>query len=213
MSLHQPPLAPARVLVLVSGAGSNMRDLVAASEDPAWGGAVVGVIADRDCDAIDWAAAHGIDTRVHRVKDFPDRAAWDAALAVVFDDFAPDLVVSAGFLKLLGPKVLTRYEGRILNTHNALLPSFPGIHGPADALAAGVKLAGATLFFVDSGTDTGRIIAQTAVPVEDDDDADALLERIKVAERAQLADSVGRLLREGWTFEGRRAFYGTRNSR
>lgn len=204
----QTPLAPARILVLVSGAGSNMRDLVAAAADSAWGGEIVSVLADRDCEAISWAAERGIATGVLKVKDFETRADWDAALADGISSARPDLIVSAGFLKLLGPAVLGAFEGRILNTHNSLLPVFPGVHGPDEALAAGAKVSGATLFFVDAGTDTGRIIAQTAVPVLDEDDAETLLERIKVAERAQLVESVGRLVREGWTFLGRRVLFG-----
>lgn len=207
MSVH-PPLAPARILLLVSGAGSNMRDLVTASEDPDWGGRIVSVLADRDCEAIRWAGERGIPTGVLALKDFASRGEWDLALLDAIRGAAPDLIVSAGFLKILGAPVLDAYEGRILNTHNSLLPAFPGVRGPADALDAGVKLAGATLFFVDAGTDTGRIIAQTAVPVLDEDDAATLLERIKAAERAQLVDSIGRLLREGWTFRGRRVLFG-----
>jgi len=116
----------------------------------------------------------------------------------------PDLVVSAGFRKLVGAAFLAEFGDRYLNTHNALLPSFPGIHGPRDALAYGVKIAGATLFFVDAGVDTGPIVAQVAVPVHDDDTEDTLTERIKVAERRQLVDYVGRLVREGWTITGRK---------
>lgn len=209
----QPPIAPARILVLVSGSGSNMRDLVTASEDPAWGGKIVSVLADRDCEAIRWAGERGIPTGVLALKDFTSRQEWDRALLDAVRAAAPDLIVSAGFLKILGAPVLAAYEGRILNTHNSLLPAFPGVRGPADALDAGVKLAGATLFFVDAGTDTGRIIAQTAVPVLDEDDAETLLERIKTAERAQLVDSIGRLLREGWTFTGRRVRFGVHEAR
>lgn len=204
----QPPLAPARILLLVSGTGSNMRELVAASEDPAWGGSIVSVLADRDCEALRWAQERGIPTGILALKDFAGREEWDLALLGAIRGAAPDLIVSAGFLKILGAPVLDAYEGRILNTHNSLLPAFPGVHGPADALDAGVKLAGATLFFVDAGTDTGRIVAQTAVPVLDEDDADTLLERIKGAERIQLVDSIGRLLREGWTTAGRRIRFG-----
>lgn len=208
-SVHAP-IPDARIAVLVSGEGSNMRALVAAAEEPAWGGGIACVLADRRCAAIDWADARRIPTRVLKLKDHPDRRAWDLALAGALDGFEPDLVVSAGFLKLLGPAVLTRYEGRILNTHNSLLPAFPGVRGPADALESGVKIAGATLFFVDAGTDTGPIIAQTAVPVEDDDTPESLLERIKAAERVQLVESIGRLIREGWTIRGRRVRFGQR---
>jgi phosphoribosylglycinamide formyltransferase-1 len=140
---------------------------------------------------------------VELVADYPDRAAWDHSLTERCRSFHPDLVVSAGFLKLVGPEFLAAFAGRYVNTHNSLLPSFAGMHGPADALAYGVKIAGATLFVVDDGVDTGPIIAQVAVAVEPGDDVDALTERIKVAERAQLVDAIGRMARHGWTISGR----------
>jgi phosphoribosylglycinamide formyltransferase-1 len=145
---------------------------------------------------------------VHRVGDYPDRAAWDRALTESVATYDPDLVVSAGFLKLAGEAFLTRFGGRYLNTHNALLPAFPGIHGPREALAYGVKITGATLFVVDEGVDTGQIIAQVAVPVLDDDTEDTLTERIKEAERAQLVEYVGRMARNGWTISGRKVTVG-----
>jgi len=120
----------------------------------------------------------------------------------------PDLVVLAGFMKLVGPTFLARFGGRTLNTHPALSPSFPGTQGPADALAYGVKVTGCTLFVVDAGVDTGAIVAQRAVPVEDDDTAETLHERIKVAEREMLVDSIGRIAREGLVVEGRRVRFG-----
>ncbi|MGH3681569.1 MAG: phosphoribosylglycinamide formyltransferase, partial [Natronosporangium sp.] len=131
-------------------------------------------------------------------------AAWDRALTDQVTAYRPDLVISAGFLKLVGPAFLATFQGRYLNTHNSLLPAFPGIHGPRDALAYGVKVAGATLFFVDAGVDTGPIVAQVAVPVHDDDTVDSLTGRIKEAERRQLVACVGRLVREGWTITGRK---------
>jgi phosphoribosylglycinamide formyltransferase-1 len=118
--------------------------------------------------------------------------------------YQPDLVVSAGFLKLVGDRFLERFGGVYVNTHNALLPSFPGIHAPRDALAYGVKVTGATLFIVDRGVDTGVIVAQVAVPVRDDDDEERLVERIKAAEQQQLVEQVGRMVREGWTIDGRK---------
>ncbi|HLS63384.1 MAG TPA: formyltransferase family protein, partial [Ruania sp.] len=133
---------------------------------------------------------------------------WDAALTAEVVAHEPDLVISAGFLKLVGPQFLAAFGGRYLNTHNSLLPAFPGIHGPRDALEYGVKVAGATLFVVDDGVDTGAIIAQTAVPVLDEDTEETLTERIKVAERAQLVEQVGRLAREGWRVQGRRVHIG-----
>lgn len=195
----------ARLVVLVSGAGSNLQALLDACADPGYGATVVAVGADRPgVEGLARGTRAGADTFVARVGDFPDRAAWDAALTEQVAKYEPDLVVSAGFLKLVGPAFLAAFGGRYLNTHNALLPAFPGIHGPRDALAYGVKLAGATLFLVDEGVDTGAIIAQVAVPVLDDDTEDTLSERIKQAERPQLVEYVGRMVREGWTVTGRK---------
>ena len=119
-----------------------------------------------------------------------DRQAWDEELTAIVDGFAPDLVASAGFMKLLGASFLGRFGGRVINTHPSLLPAFPGMHGPRDALAAGVKLAGATVFVVDAGIDTGRILLQGAVDVLPDDDVETLHERIKVVERRLLVRAV-----------------------
>ncbi|WP_159621507.1 phosphoribosylglycinamide formyltransferase [Ruania rhizosphaerae] len=198
-----------RLVVLISGGGSNLAALLEATRDPGYGAQVVAVGADRPSAAgLDLAREAGIPTFVERVGDHPDREAWDAALTAAVGEHEPDLVISAGFLKLVGEGFLDQFGGRYLNTHNSLLPAFPGIHGPREALEYGVKIAGATLFVVDAGVDTGVIIAQTAVPVHDDDTEDTLTERIKVAERAQLVDSVGRLAREGWRVEGRRVIIG-----
>jgi phosphoribosylglycinamide formyltransferase 1 len=194
-----------RLLVLVSGSGTNLQALLDACADPAYGADVVAVGADRDGIAgLDRAAKAGVPAFVCRVGDHADRSTWDADLTRRCEEHAPDLVISAGFLKLVGPAFLAAFGGRYLNTHNALLPAFPGIHGPRDALGYGVKLAGATLFFVDDGVDTGPIIAQVAVPVLDDDTEETLTERIKSAERRQLVHYVGRLVREGWTITGRK---------
>src|SRR5699024_1516071 len=152
---------------------------------------VVAVGADRECAGLDLAGDAGIPRFVVRLRDYPDRAAWDSALTNAVAEHDPDLVISAGFLQRAGPESLRRSSGRFLNTHNSLLPAFPGIRGPQDALDYGVKRAGATLFLVDDGVDTGVIVAQVAVPVEDDDTVETLTERIKVAERAQLIDTVG----------------------
>ncbi|MBU8857000.1 MULTISPECIES: phosphoribosylglycinamide formyltransferase [unclassified Micromonospora] len=199
------PASVARLVVLVSGSGSNLQALLDATADPGYGARVVAVGADRDGIAgLDRAAAAGVPSFVERVKDHPTRADWDKALTARVAEHRPDLVISAGFLKLVGPEFLAAFGDRYLNTHNTLLPAFPGIHGPRDALAYGVKLTGATLFFVDAGMDTGPIVAQVAVPVHDDDDEDALTERIKSAERRQLVEQVGRLVRKGWTITGRK---------
>ncbi|MEV0811128.1 phosphoribosylglycinamide formyltransferase [Micromonospora sp. NPDC050200] len=199
------PASVARLVVLVSGSGSNLQALLDAAADPAYGARVVAVGADRDGIAgLDRAAAAGVPTFVDRVKDHPTREDWDVALTAHVAAHRPDLVISAGFLKLVGPHFLAAVGDRYLNTHNTLLPAFPGIHGPRDALAYGVKVTGATLFFVDAGMDTGPIVAQVAVPVRDDDDEETLTERIKEAERRQLVEQVGRLVREGWTITGRK---------
>lgn len=199
------PASVARLVVLVSGSGSNLQALLDASTDPGYGARVVAVGADREGIAgLDRAAAAGVPAFVERLTDHPTRADWDAALTARVAAHQPDLVISAGFLKLVGPHFLAAFGDRYLNTHNTLLPAFPGIHGPRDALAYGVKVTGATLFFVDAGMDTGPIVAQVAVPVLDDDDEETLTERIKEAERRQLVEQVGRLVREGWTITGRK---------
>ncbi|MEV6969343.1 phosphoribosylglycinamide formyltransferase [Hamadaea sp. NPDC051192] len=201
--------SPRRLVVLISGSGSNLQALLDACADPAYGAEVVAVGADRDGIAgLDRAAAAGVPAFVHKVADHADRVAWDQALTQSVRAYEPDLVISAGFLKLVGKAFLTEFGGRYINTHNALLPSFPGIHGPRDALAYGVKVSGATLFVVDDGVDTGQIIAQVAVPVLDDDTEETLTERIKEAERAQLVEYVGRMARNGWTISGRKVTVG-----
>ena len=195
----------ARLVVLVSGSGTNLQALLEACADPAYGAEVVAVGADRDGIAgLERAAAVEVPTFVDVLREYPTRADWDAALTAHVAAYKPDLVISAGFLKLVGPAFLAEFGDRYLNTHNALLPAFPGIHGPRDALEYGVKLSGATLFFVDAGVDTGPIVAQVSVPVRDDDTVETLTDRIKDVERRQLVDYVGRLVREGWTITGRR---------
>ena len=194
-----------RVVVLISGGGSNLAALLDAQRVGTLGAQVVGVGADRPGAAgLEIARQAGVPTFVERVADHPDRATWDRALTAAVGALRPDLVISAGFMKLVGRAFLDAFGDRYLNTHNALLPAFPGIHGPADALAYGVKVSGATLFFVDDGVDTGPILAQVAVPVEDDDTVDTLTERIKRAERKQLVEQVRRLARQGWRIEGRK---------
>lgn len=199
-------MARARVVVLVSGAGTNLQALIDAADDPSYPADVVAVGADRPAiPALDRAQAAGIPTFVLAVPDFASRDAWDAAMTDAVGAFEPDLVVSAGFMKLAGATFLTRFADRFVNTHPSLLPSFPGQFAPRDALAYGVKVSGCTLFFVDGGVDAGPIVAQAAVPVLDDDDADTLHERIKVQERQLLVDTVARLAREGWTVTERKA--------
>src|SRR5215218_6917164 len=164
-----PTPEPARLVVLISGSGSNLQALLDAAADPAYGAKVVAVGADRAAIAgLDRAAAAGVPTFVDSVKAYPTRDDWDAGLTAHVAEHKPDLVISAGFLKLVGGRFLAAFGDRYLNTHNALLPSFPGMHGPRDALAYGVKIAGATLFFVNASVNTGPIVAQVAVPVRDD---------------------------------------------
>ncbi|WP_206063259.1 phosphoribosylglycinamide formyltransferase [Nocardioides sp. HDW12B] len=204
-----PPRGPTRLVVLVSGSGTNLQALLDAAADPAYGVQVVAVGADRPgIEGLARAERAGVPTFVHRVADFPDRGSWDEALAASCAAYEPELVVLAGFMKLVGPAFLEEFGGRCVNTHPALSPSFPGMRGPADALEYGVKVTGATLFVVDPGVDTGAIVAQTAVPVEDDDDVETLHERIKTAERAMLVDTVGRMAREGFAVVGRKVRIG-----
>jgi phosphoribosylglycinamide formyltransferase-1 len=196
---------PARLVVLVSGSGTNLQALLDATGDPAYGARVVAVGADRDdIEGLRRAERFGIETFVHRVRDFPSRADWDLALAATVASYAPDLVVLAGFMKLVGPAFLLEQAGRTLNTHPALSPSFPGMHGPVEALEYGVKVTGCTLFVVDGGVDTGPIVDQRAVRVHDDDTVETLHERIKVEERRMLVESVGRMARRGYDIDGRR---------
>ncbi|MER7667793.1 phosphoribosylglycinamide formyltransferase [Kitasatospora sp. NPDC096128] len=201
---------PARLVVLVSGSGTNLQSLIDAVADPAYGAEIQAVGADRDGIAgLERAERAGLPTFVHRVKDFPDRAAWDRALTASVAAHQPDLVVTAGFMKILGPEFIAAFAGRIVNTHPALLPSFPGAHGVTDALAYGVKVTGCTVHLVDAGVDTGPIIAQGVVEVLDADHADggdALHERIKTVERKLLVDVVGRLAREGHRIEDRKVW-------
>ena len=183
-----------------------MQALLEASRDPVFGAQIVAVGADRDgTRGLELAAQAGIPTFVERLVDYSSRQEWDRALTTQIASFSPDLVVLAGFLKLVGSDVLAAFPGRVINTHNALLPSFPGVHGPADALAYGVKISGATLFIVDPGVDTGAILAQVTCPVFDDDDEASLLDRIKAVERDQLVSVVGAMARQGWWMDGRTA--------
>lgn len=200
---------PVPVVVLVSGAGTLLQALLDAAQDPSYGVRVVAVGADRDdIEGLRRAERAGVATFVCRVADHPTRADWDRALTAQVAAYDPALVVSAGFLKLVGAAFLERFGGRYLNSHNALLPAFPGLHGPREALAYGVKVSGATLFVVDEGVDTGAVVAQCVVPVLDDDTEESLSERIKTVERPQLVEHVGRMAREGFTITGRKVTIG-----
>jgi phosphoribosylglycinamide formyltransferase-1 len=194
-----------RVVVLLSGSGTLLQSLLDATREGAPGFAVAAVVADRD-DAYGLvrARAAGLPTAVVRPADFPDRETWDVALERAVRTFRPDLVVMAGFMRIVGAPLLTRLGGRIVNTHPALLPAFPGAHAVRDALEHGVKVSGCSVIIVDAGTDTGPIVAQRAVDVLDGDDEAALHERIKVVERELLVDVVGRMCRHGWTVDDRK---------
>jgi phosphoribosylglycinamide formyltransferase 1 len=188
-----------RLVVLVSGTGTLLQALIDASADPGFGAEVVAVGSDRpEVEGLARAQRAGIPTFVHPLTTGSDRAEWDRQLTAAVAAHDPDLVVSAGFLKLVGANFLEVFGGRMINTHPALLPSFPGMHGPRDALAYGVKVSGATVFLVDEGVDTGVILAQQAVPVADDDTAESLHEKIKIVERAMLLDVTHDLATRSW---------------
>jgi formyltetrahydrofolate-dependent phosphoribosylglycinamide formyltransferase len=191
--------------VLVSGAGTLLQALIDATEAADYPVRLVAVGADRrGIEGLARAERAHIPNFVVRLADHPDRAAWDTALTSAVAAYRPDLVVSAGFMKLVGPTFLDAFGGRMLNSHPALLPSFPGMRAAADALAHGVHVTGCTVFLVDSGVDSGPILAQQAVSVEPDDDEATLHERIKVVERRLVVDVVGRLARDGYTRNGRK---------
>jgi phosphoribosylglycinamide formyltransferase 1 len=202
-----PPSAPARLVVLASGTGSLLASLLEAATGD-YPARVVAVGVDRDCRAVEIATEASLPTFTVRLADHPDRAAWDAALTAAVAAHTPDLIVSAGFMKILGPQFLTQFCGRTLNTHPTLLPAFPGAHGVAEALAYGVKVTGCTVHLVDAGTDTGPILAQQPIPVLDDDDEQTLHERIKVTERRLLVDVVAAVATGGVTWNGRKATIG-----
>lgn len=193
-----------RLVVLVSGAGTNLQALLDACADPAYGATVVAVGADRTgIEGLARAERAGVPTFVEKLADHPTRDEWDGAVLKALAEHGPELVVLAGFMKILGPGFLAQYGDRCVNTHPALLPAFPGAHAVRDALARGVKLTGCTVHAIDSGVDTGPIFAQAAVPVLAGDDEATLHERIKAVERTLLVQTVGRMAREGWHIEGR----------
>jgi phosphoribosylglycinamide formyltransferase 1 len=187
------PTERARIAVLLSGTGSLCAALLAATDDPAYPAAVVAVGSDRDAEGLGHARRRGVPTFVCAVPDHPDRSAWDRALAAELAAVDPDLVVSAGFMKILGPAVLDAFGGRLINTHPALLPAFPGAHAVRDALAAGATVTGATVHVVDAGVDTGPVLAQREVAVLPGDDEARLHERIKDVERELLVQTVAAL--------------------
>lgn len=189
--------------MLVSGAGTNLQALLDAAAEPAYGARVVAVGADRDgIVALERAEQADVPTFVVRLEDCLDRNDFNERTLAAIEAYEPDLVVLAGYMKILAPYVVERFP--TINTHPALLPSFPGAHAVRDALEHGVKVTGVTVHFADPAVDSGAIVAQEAVPVLDGDDEEALHERIKVAERRLLVDTVHRLVRDGYRIEGRK---------
>jgi phosphoribosylglycinamide formyltransferase 1 len=198
----------ARLVVLISGTGTLLQALIDACADTAYGVEIVAVGSDRPgIPGLERAARASIPTFVESLHDHDNRADWDRALTAAVAAYEPDLVISAGFMKLVGPEFLARFEGRMINTHPALLPSFPGVHGPRDALAYGVKITGATVFLVDSGVDSGVILDQRAVPVAEDDTVETLHERIKVAERDMLVAITHQLATRKWHVADRKVLW------
>lgn len=197
-----------RLAVLISGSGTLLQALLDAAADPRYPAEVVGVLSDTAAaTGLRRAEAAGIPAQVVSLSDHPDRAAWDTALRDAVESLEPDWVVSAGFMRILGADMLSAYPLRVVNTHPALLPSFPGAHAVRDALAHGVRVTGSTLHLVDEGVDTGPIVDQRPVPVEDDDDEASLHERIKVVERELLVDVVRRLATHNVHISGRKVTF------
>ncbi|MFM0034335.1 phosphoribosylglycinamide formyltransferase [Paraburkholderia strydomiana] len=194
-----------KLVILISGRGSNMEAIVRACLDEGWPARIAAVIANRpDAAGLAFAASHGIATAVVDYRQFPDRDSFDAALAREVDGFAPDLVVLAGFMRVLTAGFVDRYAGRMLNVHPSLLPSFPGLKTHQQALDAGVRLHGASVHFVTSQLDHGPIVAQAAVPVETGDTPATLAERVLATEHIIYPRAVR------WFVEGRLALDGPR---
>ncbi|MGN8061485.1 phosphoribosylglycinamide formyltransferase [Ralstonia sp. 22086] len=186
------------IVILISGRGSNMEAIVRACQAEGWSGRIAAVISNRpDAAGLKFAASHGIATAVVDHKAFPDRDSFDAALAQVIDGFSPDLVVLAGFMRILTPGFVKRYAGRMLNIHPSLLPCFPGLHTHEAALAMGVKVHGATVHFVTADLDHGPIVLQAIIDVRQDDTPDSLAGRLLAQEHTIYPRAVR------WFVEGR----------
>jgi phosphoribosylglycinamide formyltransferase-1 len=202
-------VSPKRAVVLLSGVGSIAAAVLHAQRDPVFGLQVVAVGSDNSAAAgLARAREAGVATFSVAPGDFPDRGAWDGALTAAVDAFSPDLVLCAGFMRILGPSFLGAYEGRTVNTHPSLLPAFPGAHAVRDALGYGVRVTGCTVHLVDSGVDTGPVLAQEAVEVFPRDDEESLHARIKAVERDLFVRTVGRMARHGWRVDGRQVHVG-----
>lgn len=194
-----------RVVVLVSGSGTLLQSLIDAQSGPGFGAEIVAVGSDRTAvEGLERARRAGIPTFSHPLAKGSDRGLWDRQLTDLVAGYEPDLVVLAGFMKLVGTAFLERFGGRIINSHPALLPSFPGMHGARDALEYGVKITGSTVFLVDEGVDSGAILDQAVVEVRDDDTVETLHERIKITERELLVRVVDRMATHRWRIDGRK---------
>ena len=193
-----------KIVVLASGSGTLLQSVIDNVDPELVNIAAVG--ADRECEALQRAERAGIAPfRVDYAPGRTDRGQWNEDLTAKIDEYAPDLVVSAGFMRIIGEETVRHFEGKIINTHPALLPAFPGAHAVEDALNYGVCVTGSTVHVVDSGVDTGPIIAQQAVEVRDEDTVETLHENIKKVERELLVDVLHRIARHGLTIEGRKA--------
>ena len=198
-------MALARITVLVSGRGSNLGALLAAERSGALRGSVTQVISNRpEAGGLALAREHGVATAVVDHKGYPDRAAFDAALVAEIERSEPDLVVLAGFMRVLGRAAVERFAGRLINIHPSLLPAYPGLHTHRRALADGAAMHGCTVHFVTPEVDVGPIIAQSALPVRSDDDESSLADRVLALEHELLPAAVG------WFCAGRLVVEGTR---
>ena len=177
-------------MVLISGGGSNLKALLDAAAEPTYPAKVVAVGSDTDAAGLEYARAAGIDTFMVRPRDFENRDAWGEAFAAEIRTFAPDLVVSAGLMRVLPGGFVREFSPRLINTHPALLPLFPGAHAVRDALAAGATETGVTVHIIDEGVDTGPVLRQRAVSILAEESEDELHERIKQIERPLLVDTV-----------------------
>lgn len=197
-----------RLVVLISGSGSLLQALIDACAKGLIPVDLVAVVSDRaEATGLARARKAGIAVHVADLNEHDDRGQWDLALRDRIARFEPDWIISAGFMRILGSAVLSAFPMRVINTHPALLPSFPGAHAVRDALAHGVRVSGTTIHLVDDGVDTGPIVAQRAVSVEPDDDEATLHERIKVVERALLVEVVGKLAHSTMLISGRRVYF------
>ena len=193
-----------RIVLLASGSGTLTQAVIDAFAAGTRGVEILAVGSDSStAGVLDRARAHDVATFVVRPKDFADRQAWNERLRQTVAELEPDWVVSAGFMRILGPSFVEAFSNRIINTHPALLPSFPGAHGVRDALAHGVKLTGGTIHLVDTGVDTGPIITQYAVPIGDDDTEETVHERIKALEREELVRLLAHLAHSDLVIDGR----------